>query len=158
MQSFIFSEVNKASRLKDISKIRFYGAFASALGYIIHCGNKKNTPCVAVFARRAHRTLQSDAHFLATSISFHYSQGLSISLLRALIDAIWSTRVETSLSKAFLIRCVFCHRRRRRRIVSYKMVSSLVPSPVPLAPSPHKRFLLRSVARSSLSQNSPTAK
>ena len=43
MQSFIFSEVNRASRLKDVSKIKFYGAFASALGYIIHCGNKKKT-------------------------------------------------------------------------------------------------------------------
>ena len=39
MQSFVFSEMNKASRLKDESKIKFYGAFASALGFIVHCGN-----------------------------------------------------------------------------------------------------------------------
>ena len=40
MQSFVFSEMNKASRLKDESKFKFYGAFASALGFIVHCGNK----------------------------------------------------------------------------------------------------------------------
>ena len=39
MQSFVFSEMNKASRMKDESKIKFYGAFASALGFIVHCGN-----------------------------------------------------------------------------------------------------------------------
>ena len=43
MESFIFREINKASRDKDISKIKFYGAFASALGYIIHCGNHRHT-------------------------------------------------------------------------------------------------------------------
>ena len=41
MESFIFSEMNKTSRMKIASKIKYYGAFASALGYIIHCGNKK---------------------------------------------------------------------------------------------------------------------
>ena len=41
MESFVFSEMNKASRMKDVSKIKFYGAFASALGFIVHCGNKE---------------------------------------------------------------------------------------------------------------------
>ena len=41
MQSFIYTDMNKASRTKDISKIKYFGAFASALGFIIHCGNKK---------------------------------------------------------------------------------------------------------------------
>ena len=40
MDSFVYSEMNKTSRMKDTSKIKFYGAFASALGFIIHCGNK----------------------------------------------------------------------------------------------------------------------
>ena len=35
--------MNKASRMKDVSKIKFYGAFASALGFVIHGGNFKNT-------------------------------------------------------------------------------------------------------------------
>ena len=39
MQSFVFSEMNLASRMKDQSKIKFYGAFASALGFVVHCGN-----------------------------------------------------------------------------------------------------------------------
>lgn len=39
MQSFVFSEMNKASRKKDKSKIEWYGPFASALGFIVHCGN-----------------------------------------------------------------------------------------------------------------------
>lgn len=42
MQSFVYSEMNKASRSKDRSKIKFYGAYASALGFIIHCGNKQD--------------------------------------------------------------------------------------------------------------------
>ena len=41
METFVFSEMNRASRTKDTSKIKYYGAFASALGYIIHCGNSK---------------------------------------------------------------------------------------------------------------------
>jgi len=41
MESFIFREMNRASRMKDTSKIEYYGAFASALGFIIHCGNQK---------------------------------------------------------------------------------------------------------------------
>ena len=40
MQSFIFSQMNKASRQKDVSMIDYYGPLASALGFIIHCGNK----------------------------------------------------------------------------------------------------------------------
>ena len=39
MESFIFTQMNRASRMKDVSKIKFYGTFASALGFIIHCGN-----------------------------------------------------------------------------------------------------------------------
>jgi len=41
MNSFVFKEINKASRDKDTSKIKFYGAYASALGYIIHSAGSK---------------------------------------------------------------------------------------------------------------------
>jgi len=41
MESFVFKEMNKASRDKDITKIEFYGAYASALGYVIHSATKK---------------------------------------------------------------------------------------------------------------------
>ena len=39
MESFIFTELNKASRNKDATKIKYFGAFAAALSYIVHCGN-----------------------------------------------------------------------------------------------------------------------
>lgn len=41
MESFVFKEINKASRDKDLYKIEFYGPFASALGYVIHAANAK---------------------------------------------------------------------------------------------------------------------
>ena len=41
MESFVFKEINLASRTKDLSKIKFYGAYASALGYVIHASNAK---------------------------------------------------------------------------------------------------------------------
>ena len=43
MESFLFSEMNRATRNKDLSKIKFYGPFASALSFIIHVGNKSNS-------------------------------------------------------------------------------------------------------------------
>ena len=43
MESFVYKEMNLASRSKDKSKIKFYGAFASALSFIIHCGNDMRT-------------------------------------------------------------------------------------------------------------------
>ena len=43
MECFLFHEMNQASRVKDYEKIQFYGPFAAALSFIIHCGNKKQT-------------------------------------------------------------------------------------------------------------------
>ena len=43
MESFISKELNRASRSKDIEKIKMYGPLASALSFIIHCGNKDST-------------------------------------------------------------------------------------------------------------------
>ena len=40
MQSFLFGAMNKASRDKDISKIKYFGPLAAALSFIIHCGNQ----------------------------------------------------------------------------------------------------------------------
>ena len=41
MASFIYPELNRASRKKDQSKIKFYGPFAAALSYIIYFANMK---------------------------------------------------------------------------------------------------------------------
>ena len=49
MESFIYKEMNMACRLKDTSKINYYGAYASALSFIIHCGNKSNKELGKVF-------------------------------------------------------------------------------------------------------------
>ena len=40
MQSFLYSELNLASRKKDKKKIKFYGPVAAALGYLITHANK----------------------------------------------------------------------------------------------------------------------
>ena len=40
MESFIYEDLNRASRNKDTSKIQYYGAFAAALSYIISSANK----------------------------------------------------------------------------------------------------------------------
>ena len=40
METFIYSEMNRASRMKDRSKIKYYGAFAATLSYIIYAANK----------------------------------------------------------------------------------------------------------------------
>ena len=41
MQSFIFDEMNAASRKKDFEKLKYYGPLAVVLSFIIHCGNKR---------------------------------------------------------------------------------------------------------------------
>ena len=40
MESFIYTELNRVCREKDQSKIKFYGAFAAALSFIIHSANQ----------------------------------------------------------------------------------------------------------------------
>lgn len=57
MQTFIFSEMNKASRNKDVKKIKYYGPLASALSFVIHCGNKNQTKLGKSF--NAYRGLQA---------------------------------------------------------------------------------------------------
>ena len=39
MESFIYGELNRATRNKDKSKIKYYGAYSAALSYIIHSAN-----------------------------------------------------------------------------------------------------------------------
>ena len=40
MESFIYADLNKVCRQKDVSKIKFYGAFSAALSFIIHSANQ----------------------------------------------------------------------------------------------------------------------
>ena len=39
MECFIYEEINRAIRTKDKSKIKYYGAYAAALSFIIHFAN-----------------------------------------------------------------------------------------------------------------------
>ena len=39
MESFVYSDLNKACREKDVSKIKYFGAFAAALSFIIQKAN-----------------------------------------------------------------------------------------------------------------------
>ena len=39
METFIYADLNQACRMKDQSKIQFYGAFAAALSYILYSAN-----------------------------------------------------------------------------------------------------------------------
>ena len=41
MESFIYADMNRVSREKDETKIKFYGAFAAALSYIVYFANEK---------------------------------------------------------------------------------------------------------------------
>ena len=43
MESFVYSEMNRTSRMKVEENIKYYGAFASALGFAIHCGGKTSS-------------------------------------------------------------------------------------------------------------------
>lgn len=43
MESFVYQDLNRASRLKDQSKIKFYGAFAAALSFILYSASKNRT-------------------------------------------------------------------------------------------------------------------
>ena len=40
MQSFVYEDLNRVCREKDRSMIKFYGAFAAVLSFIINCANK----------------------------------------------------------------------------------------------------------------------
>lgn len=40
MESFIYSDMNRACRCKDPQSIKYYGAFAAALSFIIDNANK----------------------------------------------------------------------------------------------------------------------
>ena len=61
MESFLYTEMNNASRTQDKSKIEFYGPIAAALGYIIQHANTNrghNDKLWRVLYRGTKRTLQ----------------------------------------------------------------------------------------------------
>ena len=43
MESFIYHDLNRATREKDRSGIKFYGAFAAALSFILYSASKNRS-------------------------------------------------------------------------------------------------------------------
>ena len=76
MECFLFHEMNKASRAKDFDKIQFYGAFAAALSFIVHCGNKRQMSLSRDLT--VYRGLQMDTE---TDVKNKYPVGGLINLL-----------------------------------------------------------------------------
>ena len=76
MESFIYSELNRVCREKDTSKIKFYGAFAAALSFIIHSANNK---------RVENKLEQTTTIFRGLKLDFaeldQYKEGSKINLL-----------------------------------------------------------------------------
>ena len=58
METFIYADLNRASREKDRSKIKFYGAYAAALSYIMYYANTKRTGGKLEGSNRLYRGLK----------------------------------------------------------------------------------------------------
>ena len=58
MESFIYSDLNKVCRQKDESKIKYYGAYAAALSFIIDNTGLKNSPKMPVSTTILYRGLK----------------------------------------------------------------------------------------------------
>ena len=61
MESFIYADMNRACRDKDKSKIKFYGAFAAALSYIIYNANKNRKDREVVKQTKLYRGIKMQA-------------------------------------------------------------------------------------------------
>ena len=82
--------MNKASRTKDTEKIKFYGPLASALSFVVHCGNKKQTDLKKEFT--VYRGLQMSNEELAAK----YFEGNSIRL-----QGFTSTTLDSNVALGF---------------------------------------------------------
>lgn len=93
MESFIYGELNRASRQKEKSKIQYYGAYAASLSYIIYSANKNRKNCklkgVTTLYRGLKLTIEqinqytpgSKMHLLGyTSTSKSFQSGLKFAL------------------------------------------------------------------------------
>lgn len=88
----MYHQINAASRMKDTSKIEYYGAFASALGYIIHCGNHSK------LSNRSVQKLYRGIRLNEADINSQYKVGGTINLLGF---------TSTTLSKDLAIKFAF---------------------------------------------------
>ena len=78
MESFIYSELNQASRAKDKSKLSFYGAFAASLSYIIYSANKHRHDANKVSGTT---TLYRGVHLTPQEVNETFTAGSKVHLL-----------------------------------------------------------------------------
>ena len=76
MESFIYTDLNRVCREKDTSKIKFYGAFAAALSFIIHSANQNRVEDKLMDVTNLFRGVKL-AHLEADQ----YEEGSTVSLL-----------------------------------------------------------------------------
>ena len=76
MESFIYCDMNKTSRDKEKSKIKYYGAFAAALSCIIYFANENRKNNKLEGTTKLYRGLKLKEHEVDT-----YSQGSKINLM-----------------------------------------------------------------------------
>ena len=62
MESFIYEDLNRATRNKDPSKIEFYGAFAAALSYILYSATKYRTDYIVPKMTKLYRGVKLSAN------------------------------------------------------------------------------------------------
>ena len=61
MESFIYQDLNTATRDKDKSKIKFYGAFAAALSFILYSCSKNRSDIEVLEKIKLYRGLKLSA-------------------------------------------------------------------------------------------------
>ena len=76
MESFIYADLNRVCREKDKSKIKFYGAFAAALSFIIHSANSNRIEDKLTNTTTLYRGLRLDQ-----LDADYYVEGTTINLL-----------------------------------------------------------------------------
>ena len=95
MESFIYEDLNRVCREKDKTKIKFYGAFAAALSFIIYSANQNR------ISNKLHRVTTLYRGVKLTEVELEqYNQGYRTNLLGY-----------TSTSLDFKIALKFCFKR-----------------------------------------------
>lgn len=71
MESFIYEDLNRATRDKDRSKIKFYGAFAATLSFILYSASKNRSDIEVQKTTKLYRGIKishsEDANYIVGS-------------------------------------------------------------------------------------------
>ena len=61
MESFVYTDLNRATRDKDQSKIKFYGAFAAALSFILYSASQHRSDLKVPKSMKLYRGIKMSA-------------------------------------------------------------------------------------------------